>query len=30
MATAIENTIPCERCNTQIGLRDWSEHVVRN
>jgi hypothetical protein len=30
MAEAIENTIPCDRCHTQIDLRDWSQHVVSN
>ncbi len=28
MAAAIEDTIPCERCNTQISLHDWPWHVV--
>ncbi len=30
MATALENTIPCDRCNTPIDMRNWSAHVVSN
>ena len=29
MATMLE-TIPCERCEIQINLQDWTEHVVSN
>ena len=28
MATAVENTIPCDRCDGQIDLDDWSNHIV--
>lgn len=29
MATMLD-TIPCERCDIQINLQDWAEHVVSN
>ncbi len=28
MATAMEETIPCERCDTHIALHEWSGHIV--
>jgi hypothetical protein len=28
MAEAIVDTIPCDRCNTQINLQDWTRHIV--
>lgn len=30
MAEALVPTIPCERCNAQINLDDWTEHIVSN
>jgi len=26
----VDDTIPCERCNTQINLQDWVGHIVSN
>lgn len=28
MAEALVETIPCEHCNIQINLEDWTEHIV--